>query len=63
MQELFADSQVSVSIDESSTDSPGSHMEENFAPSSLAMNLKLKLDSAPVMYVFVSLAFCLLKNR
>lgn len=54
MQELFSDSQVSGSIDESPTDSPGSHMEENFAPSSLALNLKLKLDSAPVMYVFVS---------
>ncbi|KAK9947099.1 hypothetical protein M0R45_012534 [Rubus argutus] len=44
-QDLFSDSQTTDSKDEN--DTPSSPLEEVFAPSILAMNLKLKLDSAP----------------
>ncbi|XP_004293217.1 PREDICTED: protein bfr2 isoform X2 [Fragaria vesca subsp. vesca] len=44
-QDLFSDSQTTDSKDEN--DTPSSPLEEVFAPSKLAMDLKLKLDSAP----------------
>ncbi|KAM5564849.1 hypothetical protein ABKV19_019084 [Rosa sericea] len=44
-QDLFSDSQTTDSKDEN--DTPNSPLEEVFLPSKLAMDLKLKLDSAP----------------